>query len=915
LENKCRIVESENEDIYPGQEQFSQAHNHRSGHIMSAKKKRKKRKRRQNSGIHNPPESINRTAQVGQLIEKGRIKEALNLAKQQHKSLGTKESETILVEAYVARIRELKDKGLYLDAKSLLHMVNKRYLMPQELFSELNTVISIQQGSLDDLVRPLNTPDTSREDREIIEKMIRTHLIDLQALAACKTLSDEHPLKIGARAAAHAFQSVTSRPVEDQEIALPQISSRSPLASWKMLIRAIASFYRHEDGLCEKYLDAVDPQSAPSRIVPVIRAMISEKHNETLNKSARLLIERVNINQNRLRSTLQSLDEALARKRPRKSLFNEIRGAVAACRQTAPDLVDRLKQHITVRAQINGYDPNAIAGAMGGSALKDAYFFRLQARAAETTDQLITACMLWDEFRKHAVQEGLFSGNGKEESVIYLHIAELLQRMPEDELRREQANFKWRLSGFEPVDGGVKKDNLSDPYFLYPERLFRLATELDPDDETFKRWLEWSQKSGANWKDSDRVALAWHAAKPASSKPLLHLMASAEKRNAFKKALGYLERAEKLDGLNPEVKKARLRLLTAIAIRHLKQEKTHLAQKDFAEIQALPQSTEGDNPAFIVALKSVAAKIDGQHSQYGKWEKDLIGILNSKPAAEMVLEAVFRLCGVVENKTFRNQWKLPPGEKLLEAVARGCSMGENLGIPVTIPEKWRRKLKKLLKKNRDSLDPASIRNISEAAFRSHDLELAYAASGAGLIQGGPATARFLLIRARSLPPWESNRKKDCIAAAIELARSQRDMDLIDEAVELRHNGTGLPFMDLFFNDPLYEHTTSMDENRLNNVLEREKRERKYPFEINWDHRDLDTPSLDSECSRCDVRNCPNRKAPYMSNTFDEPDEMNDLLEDEEDFPGIPEELIPLFMDILNETVGKKKQKSKRSKLK
>src|SRR5206468_1414744 len=47
---------------------------------------------------------------------------------------------------------------------------------------------------------------------------------------------------------------------------------------------------------------------------------------------------------------------------------------------------------------------------------------------------------------------------------------------------------------------------------------------------------------------------------------------------------------------------------------------------------------------------------------------------------------------------------------------------------------------------------------------------------------GPA--RFLLLRARSLPAWQRDRRAVCAAAAAELARSERDTEVVDRAVEM-----------------------------------------------------------------------------------------------------------------------------------
>ena len=98
---------------------------------MSSKKRRKKRKSReakrsgatfQKREVSAPVECLTskdsqsvksgHAKEISKLISKGKVKNAVNMAKQYHKNLGTEESEAILVEAYIARILEMTEKGL-----------------------------------------------------------------------------------------------------------------------------------------------------------------------------------------------------------------------------------------------------------------------------------------------------------------------------------------------------------------------------------------------------------------------------------------------------------------------------------------------------------------------------------------------------------------------------------------------------------------------------------------------------------------------------------------------------------------------------------------------------------------------------------------------------------------------------------
>ena len=860
--------------------------------------------------------------EVNRLISKNKIKAAVSRAKFHHKRLGTTESEMVLVDAYVARIREMMAKGFTLEAKTLLKLVRGRHNCPDHRLTELNAVISLREGRIDELVGPLKDPGLPQDQRASIENIITNELVDLSLLARCETLPSGHPLKTAALATAEAFARVTSGFVRDEEVPLPAVSRRSPLAPWKILIRALASFYRHEDEICEKHLNAVDPESAPGRLVPLLRELIAGHSKVGLGKNSTLLAEKVIGNNKTNRDALQMLDAALAANKPRK-LLKAVRKTLEVCEQSCPELLDRLKQHVSIRSWMLDVDAEDVNRALGGPSLKNAYFWLLHARAADIKGNYLWACALLEEFRKHALHEGWFSEKSIEVSVIYLYMADLLRRLPAEDFEWLQSEFESEFMGLESYYHNQPRSileaarnytgNQTNAYFLYPEHLYRLAGEIDPSAETYRRWLEWVENQDSHWKKCDAVALAWHAALPEDTRPLLYLMKSAEKRNAFKKALGYLEKAERLDGLNPDVKKARLRLLAATAIRHLKQKKTHLAQKDLTEIEALSQFSEGDRPAFLVALKSVCAMVDGQKSQLNRLNDELINLLKSPVAAKVVMQGLLRACGFSDrqiNLPAHTKAPMTSGD-LSIALARGCQLGDDMGIPITIPLEYEKKLRNFFATEDSSHDTATIRVIAETALRNKHFELAYAAAGVGLVKQGAATARFLLLRARSLPTWEIERKDECLTAAIELARRERDLDLIDEAIELRRNGNRMPFGFSLFNSMIGEDKPSMDTEELNDVLEFEKEAREYPShymsdDFFGDYDDDDDDDEESECRYCDAKNCRDRKAPYRPNElyaeeFDDDDDMDDfpdfntLLNDF--LPDLPPDLMSLITKV------------------
>jgi tetratricopeptide (TPR) repeat protein len=212
--------------------------------------------------------------------------------------------------------------------------------------------------------------------------------------------------------------------------------------------------------------------------------------------------------------------------------------------------------------------------------LKDAYFWRLLARRFEEDKHDPTsagqACGAWEEFRRHAIHQGWLPAKGPEVASLYLRMAELLRRLDGDSVGELRYALGGRSQGFavyykdQPPEIRAlapvpSKDAL---YYLQPLEVLERACSADPRPENFEWWMREAEE--VSEEAADRVAERWSEALPNDIPALLHLMQSAEKRNALQKAFKLMERAERIDGVNPEVRRARLRLLIAITVRHLR---------------------------------------------------------------------------------------------------------------------------------------------------------------------------------------------------------------------------------------------------------------------------------------------------------------------------------------------------------
>jgi hypothetical protein len=773
--------------------------------------------------------------EVRALLARGSTKPAVELAKQIHKRFSTPASEALLVDAYAARIRSLLKIGLATEAKALLDLVRERYPCAKEKLLDIGVVVASSQSSLDELLAPLNDPALPLERRLAIEAAINRQVTDLSALAQCPALASDHPLRTGAAAVVKSFEAVTSGPVTEDALLLPEVSRRGPLAPWKFLVRAIGCFYRNDDAGCAQCLQAIDPDSVPVRLVPALRTALVQGPLDRLPPASGSLVAQVEGKLESLRKALESLDDALA-KNVQHKIIPEIQRTISLCTTACPELVERLRQHFWIVALRLGLPIRRLHASLGGPVLKNAYFWRLFARDVEISDDPLNpaACRLWEEFRRHAVAEGWFREDGPEAAALYLHMAELMEDLPREargEVQKvfaaESRNFSHYYEDQPPAIRAVAtKHDASDADFLFPEKLFERACTLDPHAEAFEHWLDWATQEH-DVKAAEQVCTVWSQALPKDSRPLLYLMAFAEKRGALDKAFGFLKLAQKCDSLGTEVRRAALRLLVAKALRHLRQRKPYLAEQDVTALEALPQAREGDRPAFVACLHWTCCVLRGDFEAAADRFSQVSRMLESPAAGVLACESTAAACGLPVDRILPEKALARQTDSLASAIARACALGDDVGVAFSIPPAWESRILQELSKKPDKLEVRQLLALGEAALRRNRRELAYAASAVGLDKGGDTEGRFVLMRARALPGGDVQRRGDCLAAAAELGRRHRDMDLVDEAVDLQRGGSGRPsFFDWVVS--MHEPDSSMSTARLNQVLKREKRSRKLP---------------------------------------------------------------------------------------
>lgn len=248
---------------------------------------------------------------ISGLIAAGKCRQAVEAAKEHHKRARTPESERLLVEAYVARIGQQLCRGSVEDAQTLMNVVRERFPAHRERLAPLEIQTLAALGKFDALVGPLAQPNLSPAVREAIENAVRTNVFDLPRLVGSKVLAPEHPFRTAATLAWRAFVAVTSGPVTDEQIALPEISRRSPFAPWKLLIRAIALYYRNDDEGCRRALEAVPRDAAIRPLADLLMGIVNNAAPTPGAAAAAALRAKISLTGTPVRDLVRRLDEEL----------------------------------------------------------------------------------------------------------------------------------------------------------------------------------------------------------------------------------------------------------------------------------------------------------------------------------------------------------------------------------------------------------------------------------------------------------------------------------------------------------------------------------------------------------------------------------------------------------------------------
>lgn len=742
----------------------------------------------------------------------GNFRDAVEIAKDLHKKLAVPQASDLLLRAYLGRIGQMQRQGMDKEWRALAEVVVAKFPAARARLESLQEDADLLAGRFEVLLTRLARPELPDSERAALETKLRLHLTDPCQITASPSLPETHPLRLAAAAATKAFTAVTSGPVTDDMLLLPEVSRRSPLAPWKLLIRAIALYYRGDADGCRQALEALPVDSPVNRLRPALQALLTGNRKPAGSPEIVTLSQAVlAVGNSRLHNAARQLEEEFRREDGYvEDLQKACRNLLDTCAADAPERLDDLLATLAVRLQTEHLSAGEAKKSLGRTAPRNARFWNLLARRhtelAEHATQRAYAVVPWELYRRHAVAEGQLVAFSPQEGLLYGYMAGLLKELSGKALARLSAQLDqgemadYLLSGdyyrgqSDARRACAPKDAAELQPCLEPDWLFEQATARLPDAGLFQDWLQWTRgHRGAD--ECEAVARLWSTAHPHDARPWLRLAEAAEDRNAYTKALKFLAQARQADPLAANASPVLARIHTFAFLRHVKKGQLHLTETDLKQLTDLPLMREGDRPMLLKVMRTLTVPEKEATEAWRELNCTLTPTL--MVLTQLMLDVLRKAGGLTGDPAGKLRMHNPAVVELPAALARLVVATRPLGL-VTATDAFLQSLvghvADRLEHGNPGLTAAQLlllgRFVGEHRPTATHARAAFQISRHGLALSDADPAAFLAVRAQAFDTHTEQGLRDAVAAlraARVLARLHRDPALMEhlDQVEAR----------------------------------------------------------------------------------------------------------------------------------
>ena len=686
------------------------------------------------------PVLVPEASRIADLLDQGRVREAVDAAKDLAKKTPGPATDELLVRSYTARIGQLRADGLDRDARSLCDLVERRVPAARDQMVALRAEGDLMADGFRGLLAALDAAEG--EERKRLSGVLARKVTDPGILAESPALAADHRLRLEAEAVRDAFAAVTRGPLPDGAMAsLDVVSRSSPLAPWKLLIRAVDALYRGETESVRRNVAALPAESAVAPLGPLLlRLSGGAEAAPPLPTPIAAFGERLTGGRATLRASLEELENALKNEHePRAARAAE--RILSALPPSARGTRNRFLVTLVSRWIEAGLSPEALSGDLIRGRSKPESL-RYLALALERFNWR-AAVEGWEAFVE-ARQSLPPKASGAEIAAIRRHMAALIPT-DEDDLLDDLDAFEDDFEDLECDCPDCRREasrKRMKPKVFDREALLEKAVTADGSQRSFQALF--SHQLSQESKAAAETATRWHSAWPGDSEPLVFLVEEAEKRRDWKAALTLLERADAGKHLAPELRGRRFFVLVGQVEDRIRKGQAAAALAGLILAEKEPQSADGDLGLYLIALEWALALAGKKPDPTGTAAAaERLDAAAKNPAFAWVLRA--SAAGHIKREPDIAAPAFSPVEaldslvrtqRLLPRLSRGLRVADEIVIAAE---------KALPRASPDELLAVCAGPAAAAWPR-----VAYAATTLGLALDGPLLAPFLVARARAL---------------------------------------------------------------------------------------------------------------------------------------------------------------------
>ena len=708
------------------------------------------------------PATGEEASRAAELLDQGKVREAVEAAKELARKAPGPETDELLVRAYSARIGQLRAEGLDRDARSLCDLVERRIPAAGARMAALREEGDLLADGFRGLLAALGGAEG--DERRRLSELLARKLADPGVLADSPALDIGHPLRREAGAVRELFTAVTLGPLPQGAMAaLDAVSRSSPLAPWKLLIRAIDAFYRGEAESVRRNVAAIPPESAVAPLGPLLLRLTDGAQAAPPGPApVAELGERLSGGRGGLRASLEDLEKGFLEEDEEKALRAAER-VLAALPPSALEARRRFLLTLAARWVQSDFNPGALSASLF-QGLPKLEKVRGIALAMERVDweEALGLWYVYLDVRSHESPPP----PGREVAAVHLRMSALF---PPDE---EELHHALGVCCSKCLRQDIRDGRF--PEFLDREALLEKAVAADPSRRTFQALF-------TRQVDEDRAAAAktaarWHLARPGDPEPLVYLVGDAERRSAWQEALELLDRAEVERHLGPELRGRRLPVLVAKVQEHIRKRQAAAAMATLTLAKEEPEATNEDiGPYFAAlewALSRVRRKPDPAATQSAAGRLDAAA---KNPALTWILG--FTASFLFGGGEFECQKAVLPAQGFA-AIVRLQRLVSRLAIDVHVPGE----VPILAESHLGKVPLGELLEFCAGPCSRGWPRSSFVATTIGIAGEGPLQARFLVARVRALMTRHdlgpASRTVDLLRSALALAKTTGDTEAL-----------------------------------------------------------------------------------------------------------------------------------------